>query len=113
MTDTNIITDGEIDIKLKNITDMINIPDIKPRFMTPEQKNERKRMLQREYMAKRRAEDPEFKARQLELNRTRKLYLYHNDEEYKKKQQERLNKRNSELQKYKTLYEELLESSKV
>ncbi len=85
MTDTNIITDGEIDIKLKNITDMINIPDIKPRFMTPEQKNERKRMLQREYMAKRRAEDPEFKARQLELNRTRKLYLYHNDEEYKKK----------------------------
>jgi len=107
MTDTNIITDGEIDIKLKNIT------DIKPKDMTPEQKLERKRMLQREYMAKRRAEDPEFKARQLELNRTRKLYLYHNDEEYKKKQQDRLNKRNSELQKYKTLYEELLESSKV
>ena len=95
------------------IMDMLEIPDIKPKNMTPEQKIERKRMLQREYMAKRRAEDPEFKARQLELNRTRKLYLYHNDEEYKEKQKQRLNKRNSELQKYKTLYEELLESSKV
>ena len=93
--------------------DMINIQDIKPKNMTPEQKKERKRILQREYMAKRRAEDPELKARQLELNRTRKLYLYHNNEEYKEKQKERLNKRNLELQKYKTLYEELLESSKV
>ena len=106
MVDTTIL-DEINDIKLRNTK------DIKPKDMTPEQKLERKRMLQREYMAKRRAEDPEFKARQLELNRTRKLYLYHNDEEYKKKQQDRLNKRNSELQKYKTLYEELLESSKV
>ena len=93
--------------------DIIEISGIKPNNMTPEQKNERKKKLQREYMAKRRAEDPEFKARQLELNRIRKLYLYHNNEEYKEKQKERLNKRNLELQKYKTLYEELLESSKV
>ena len=112
MVDTTII-DEINDIKLKNTTDMINLQDIKPRNMTPEQKIERRRILQREYMAKRRAEDPEFKARQLELNRTRKLYLYHNDEEYKEKQKQRLNKRNLELQKYKTLYEELLESSKV
>ena len=112
MTDTTIITEEEFAVCVK-IMDMIDIPDIKPRFMTPEQKIERRRILQKEYMAKRRAEDPEFKARQLELNRTRKLYLYHNNEEYKEKQKERLNKRNLELQKYKTLYEELLESSKV
>ena len=113
MADTKIITGEEIDIKLSSLMDMINLQDIKPKDMTPEQKKERKRMLQREYMKKRRAEDPEFKARQLELNRTRKLYLYHNDEEYKKRQQERLNKRNSELQQYKKLYGELLQSSKV
>ena len=111
MADKN--TSEEIDIELSSLMDTINLQDIKPKDMTPEQKKERKRMLQREYMKKRRAEDPEFKARQLELNRTRKLYLYHNNEEYKEKQKERLNKRNLELQKYKTLYEELLESSKV
>ena len=112
MVDTTII-DEINDIKLKNTTDMINLQDIKPRNMTPEQKIERRRILQKEYMAKRRAEDPEFKARQLELNRTRKLYLYHNDEAYKMKQRERLYQKHSEFQKYKTMYEELLESSKV
>ena len=113
MADKNNITSEEIDIKLSSLMDMINLQDIKPKDMTPEQKKERKRILQREYMKKRREDDPEFKAKQLELNRNRKKYLYHNDEEYKKKQQERVNKRNLKIVNYKTLYEELLESSKV
>ena len=53
---------------------------IKPSNMTPEQKKERKRVLQREYMAKRRAEDPEFAQKQRDLCNARKQILRENTE---------------------------------
>jgi len=48
--------------------------------LTEEQK-QIKREKHREYMRKRRSEDPEFNAKQRELNRNRKKYLYNNDED--------------------------------
>ena len=59
-------------------------------------------------MRKRRSEDPEFNAKQRELNRNRKKYLYNNDEEYREKQKIKCKEYIKEKTNYKKLYEELL-----
>lgn len=74
--------------------------------LTEEQK-QIKREKHREYMRKRR-EDPEFNAKQKELNRNRKKFLYNNDEEYREKQKEKNRIYAKEKNNYKKLYEELL-----
>ena len=75
--------------------------------LTEEQK-QIKREKHREYMRKRRSEDPEFNAKQKELNRNRKKFLYNNDEEFREKQKERNKFYAREKANYKKLYEELL-----
>jgi len=75
--------------------------------LTEEQK-QIKREKHREYMRKRRSEDPEFNAKQRELNRNRKKYLYNNDEEYREKQKIKCKEYIKEKTNYKKLYEELL-----
>lgn len=75
--------------------------------LTEEQK-QIKREKHREYMRKRRNEDPEFNAKQRELNRNRKKYLYNNDEEYREKQKIKCKEYIKEKTNYKKLYEELL-----
>lgn len=60
---------------------------IKKKCMTPEEKKERKKVLQREYMAKRRANDPEFAQKQRELCNARKKIL-REDKEYLEKERE-------------------------
>jgi len=75
--------------------------------LTEEQK-QIKREKHREYMRKRRSEDPEFNAKQRELNRNRKKYLYDNDDEYREKQKIKCKEYIKEKTNYKKLYEELL-----
>ena len=75
--------------------------------LTEEQK-QIKREKHREYMRKRRSEDPEFNAKQKELNRNRKKFLYNNDEEYREKQKNKCKEYAKEKNNYKKLYEELL-----
>jgi len=75
--------------------------------LTEEQK-QIKREKHREYMRKRRSEDPEFNAKQRELNRNRKKYLYNNDAEYREKQKIKCKEYIKEKTNYKKLYEELL-----
>ena len=60
---------------------------IKPKDMTPEERKERKKLLQRDYMNKRRKEDPEFARKQRELCNTRKQILRENTE-YVQKERE-------------------------
>lgn len=55
--------------------------------LTDEEKKERKRIQQREYMAKRRKEDPEFAKKQRELCNNRKKVL-REDSEYVAKERE-------------------------
>jgi len=102
MVNTTLIDEIKDTIKLQ----------VKVKDMTQEEKKEHKRVIHREYMRKRRQE-PEFYARMLELNRDRKKFLYHNDEEYKNKQKERVNKHKEEGIKYKKLYEDLVEAQNV
>lgn len=80
--------------------------------LTEEQK-QIKREKHREYMRKRRSEDPEFNAKQKELNRIRKKFLYDNDEEFREKQKEKNRIYAKEKTNYKKLYEELLETLKI
>ena len=80
--------------------------------LTEEQK-QIKREKHREYMRKRRSEDPEFNAKQKELNRNRKKFLYNNDEEFREKQKEKNRIYAREKTNYKKLYEELLETLKI
>ena len=49
---------------------------------------EKKRAYQREYMANRRKKDPEFAAKQRELNNRRKKERYATDVEFRKKETE-------------------------
>ena len=79
-------------------------------IMTEEEKKELKRAKQREYMKMRRATDPEFNAKQKELNRNRKKHLYDNNPEFRAKQQEYCREKARDKANYKKLYEELLES---
>ena len=55
--------------------------------LTDEEKKERKRIQQREYMAKRRKEDPDFAKKQRELCNIRKKIL-REDTEYLEKERE-------------------------
>lgn len=80
--------------------------------LTEEQK-QIKREKHREYMRKRRSEDPEFNAKQKESNRNRKKFLYNNDEEFREKQKEKNRIYAREKTNYKKLYEELLETLKI
>lgn len=75
--------------------------------LTEEQK-QIKREKHREYMRRRRSEDAEFNAKQKELNRNRKKFLYNNDEEFREKQREKNRIYAREKTNYKKLYEELL-----
>ena len=75
--------------------------------LTEEQK-QIKREKHREYMRKRRNEDPEFNAKQKELNRNRKKFLYDNNPEYREKQKIKCKEYAKEKTNYKKLYEELL-----
>jgi hypothetical protein len=79
-----------------------------------EEKKRIKRDKHREYMRKRRSEDPEFNAKQKEINRNRKKYLYHNDEEFRERQQkyskEYSKTKTIQNKNYKKLYEELLKT---
>ena len=76
--------------------------------LTDDEKRIIKREKHREYMRKRRSEDPEFNAKQKELNRNRKKFLYQNDEEFREKQKEKNRIYAKEKNNYKKLYEELL-----
>ena len=77
-------------------------------FELTEEQKQIKREKHREYMRKRRSEDPEFNAKQRELNRNRKKYLYDNDDEYREKQKIKCKEYIKEKTNYKKLYEELL-----
>lgn len=76
--------------------------------LTDDEKKIIKREKHREYMRKRRSEDSDFNAKQKELNRNRKKFLYDNDEEYREKQREKNRIYAREKTNYKKLYEELL-----
>jgi hypothetical protein len=82
-----------------------------------EEKKRIKREKHREYMRKRRSEDPDFNEKQKELNRNRKKYLYHNDEQFRDRQQkyskEYSKNKSRENKNYKQLYEELLKSKNI
>tara|TARA_Y100000385_G_scaffold267332_1_gene303360 strand:+ start:741 stop:1001 length:261 start_codon:yes stop_codon:yes gene_type:complete len=79
--------------------------------LTDDEKRIIKREKHREYMRKRRSEDPEFNAKQKELNRNRKKFLYNNDEEYKEKQKIKCKQYAKDKSNYKKLYQELLEKT--
>jgi hypothetical protein len=63
--------------------------------MTPEEiqkMKEAKRVYNREYMARRRQNDPDFAEKQRELVRQRAKERYYNDEEYRKRNIEAVKK---------------------
>lgn len=75
--------------------------------MTDEEKKARKAQQMKEYMAKRRQEDPVFAEKQREYNRARKNLRYNTDEEYREKTKEQ----NRNLaREYKKKYEELMKN---
>ena len=80
--------------------------------MTDEEKKQRKAQQMKEYMNKRRKEDPVFADKQREYNRNRKNLRYSTDEEYREKTKiQNKNKARDNIS-YKKKYEELLQTMK-
>lgn len=73
---------------------------------------EKRKAYQREYMANRRKNDPEFAAKQRQLNNKCKKERYATDEAYRQKEKEYLKKYREEKNKFKGLYEISLNNSK-
>lgn len=73
---------------------------------------EKRKAYQREYMANRRRNDPEFADKQRKLNNKNKKERYANDEEFRNKEKAYLKKYREEKNKYKGLYELSLNNSK-
>lgn len=73
---------------------------------------EKRKAYQREYMANRRKNDPEFADKQRKLNNKNKKERYANDEEFRNKEKAYLKKYREEKNKYKGLYELSLNKSK-
>ena len=81
--------------------------------MTDEEKKQRKAQQMKEYMNKRRKEDPAFAEKQREYNRNRKNLRYNTDEEYREKTKiQNRNKARDNIS-YKQKYEELLQTMKI
>ena len=81
--------------------------------MTDEEKKQRKAQQMKEYMNKRRKEDPVFADKQREYNRNRKNLRYSTDEEYREKTKiQNKNKARDNIS-YKKKYEELLQTMKI
>jgi len=74
-------------------------------------KKEHKKIYQREYMKKRRENDPVFNEKQKEYNRVRKHFLYNNDAETKEKSQKYNRENYKNRINYKKKYEELLKTT--
>jgi len=70
------------------------------------QEKEKKKVYQREWMAAKRKNDPEYYAKQKAYNAQRKKERYATDEEFSAKEREYYKKYMLEKNKYKTLYEE-------
>lgn len=77
-----------------------------------EEKLEKKRAYQREWMANKRKNDPEFYNKQKAYNAQRKKEKYANDEEYRKKELEYNKKYISEKKTYEKKIQERLETYK-
>ena len=78
------------------MTDTILIIDIKPKDMTPEEKKERRKLLQRDYMReymKKRREDPEFAEKVRATNRESKKRIYNQNEEVRRRTNEKAKER--------------------
>ena len=73
---------------------------------------EKRKAYQREYMANRRRNDPDFADKQRKMNNKCKKERYANDEEYRNKEKEYLKKYREEKNKYKKLYEISVNNSK-
>lgn len=73
---------------------------------------EKRKAYQREYMANRRKNDPEFADKQRKLNNKNKKERYAKDEEFRNKEKAYLKKYREEKNKYKGLYELSLNNSK-
>ena len=81
--------------------------------MTDDEKKERKAQQMKEYMNKRRKEDPVFAEKQREYNRNRKNLRYNTDEEYRERTKiQNKNKARDNIS-YKKKYEELLQTMKI
>ena len=69
---------------------------IKPRDMTPEERKERKKLLQRDYMReymKKRREDPEFAEKVRKITRESKRRIYNENAEVRQRTNEKAKER--------------------